>query len=121
MTIGAQLIALAATLPSILLILLLVRRGQLRVKYALLWMPVGVAMLAFAVAPGLLNAVADAVGVAYPPTVLFALAVGLLIFVAVHLSWELSRLDERVRRLAESMPIDNATRSDEQPRPSITA
>lgn len=101
MSLGAHLVAVAAVLPSLALILSLVRRGQLRVKYAMLWIPTGIVMLLFAAIPGLLDAFAGAVGVAYPPTILIVLAVGLLLFVAVHLSWELSRLDERVRRLAE--------------------
>lgn len=108
MSTGAHIVALLASVPSIALIVTLVRRGQLRVKYALLWLPVGAAMIVFAIVPGLLDWFAQAVGVAYPPTILFALAVGLLIFVAVHLSWELSRLDEKVRRLAEYIAIEHA-------------
>lgn len=105
MSAAAHVLALGATVPSFILILTLVRRGALRVKYALLWIPVGVAMIAFAAVPGLLDSLAAGLGVAYPPTVLFVLALGLLIFVCVHLSWELSRLDERVRRLAEHVAI----------------
>lgn len=105
MSIAAHVIALLAILPSLLLLVTLVRRGALRVKYAMLWIPVLLSMLVFAAVPGLLDSFATAVGVAYPPTILFVLALGLLVFVAIHLSWELSRLDERVRLLAEHIAL----------------
>lgn len=108
MSIGAQLFGIAAVLPSLALILVLVRRGHMRIKYAMLWVPVGLAMLVMSVVPGMLNATARLIGVAYPPTVIFVLAIGLLIFVTVHLSWELSRLDERVRLLAEHLALQSA-------------
>jgi hypothetical protein len=111
---GAHLFALAATIPSLVLILTLVRRGSMRVKYAMLWVPVCIAMIVFAAVPGLLDSLAGTVGVAYPPTVLFVLALGLLIFVSVHLSWELSRLDERVRRLAEHVAIMGVEHGDSE-------
>lgn len=108
MTFAAHLTAIAAVLPSLALLIVLVRRGALRVKYAMLWIPVGFAMFVFAVVPGALDGLAGLVGVAYPPTILFVLALGLLMFVSIHLSWELSRIDERVRTLAEHIAILNA-------------
>ena len=49
-----------------------------------------------AVFPGVLNTVADWLGVAYPPAAFLFLAVGfLLFFVVVHFSWELSRLERQ--------------------------
>lgn len=101
----AQIFALFALLPSALSIVLLVRRGQLRVKFALLWMPVVVAMGILTLFPGLLDRFSIFLGVAYPPTVAFVMSTGLLFFVTIHLSWELSRLDERVRVLAEQAAL----------------
>lgn len=105
MTLTAQLFALAALFPSAVLIVMLVRRGQLRVKFALLWMPVVIAVMVLTAVPGTLDRISIFLGVSYPPTVAFVIANGLLFFVSVHLSWELSRLDERVRILAEQAAL----------------
>lgn len=108
MSIGAQLFAIGLTLPCLAFILVMVRRGHLRAKYALLWIPIGVAMLAFAAVPGLLDSVSTAIGVAYPPTVMFTAATVLLTGVCVHMSWELSRLDERLRSVIEHLALEDA-------------
>lgn len=86
-------------------ILSLLLRRKLREKYAILWLLVGFAMLVLAVIPPLLGWFADLLGVAVPSNLVFALAMGLLILVAVHLSWELSTAEDEVRRLAEEVAI----------------
>jgi len=87
-----------------LLVLRLVATRQLRSKYALLWLGVAVAMIVVAAFPGLLDELADVMGVDYAPTLFLLLAVGLLAFLIGHLTWEVSRLEMRLRSLAE----DNA-------------
>lgn len=86
-------------------ILSLLLRRKLREKYAILWLIVGLAMLLLAAIPPLLGWLADLLGVAVPSNLVFALAMGLLILVAVHLSWELSTAEDEVRRLAEEVAI----------------
>lgn len=99
-----------------LLVLRLVATRQLRSKYALLWLTVAVAMIVVAAFPGLLDELADLLGVAYAPTLFLLLALGLLALLVGHLTWEVSRLEMRLRNLAE----DNAllrTTLDERTRP----
>jgi hypothetical protein len=78
-----------------LVILRLVRRRQLRAKYALLWLAVGVAFVVLGLSPGLLDWAAREAGVDYAPDLLFLLGTVFLVLVVMHLSWELSRMDER--------------------------
>jgi hypothetical protein len=87
-----------------LLVLRLVATRQLRSKYALLWLGVAVAMILVAAFPGLLDELANVMGVDYAPTLFLLLALGLLAFLVGHLTWEVSRLETRLRSLAE----DNA-------------
>jgi hypothetical protein len=82
-------------------ILRLVRRRQLRAKYSVLWLSVGVALAVLAAAPGLLTWVAHRLNVYYEPALLFVGGIGFLLVIALHFSWELSRLEERTRTLAE--------------------
>jgi hypothetical protein len=86
-------------------ILVLVRRRHLRGKYALLWLAVGLALIPLAVVPRLADRISFRMGVYYPPIVVVLAAVGLLTLLAMHYSWELSRLEERSRTLAEEAAL----------------
>jgi len=101
MTLGA--LALAIAILAGVTILLLKR--QLREKYAVLWIVIGIAVLVLAVAPGLLDLLTKALGFQVPANLLFTLAIFLLLAVALHLSWELSRAEEEIRRIAEEAAI----------------
>src|SRR5258707_15549014 len=79
----------------------LVRRRQLREKYALLWGAVGVLVVPLALFPRLLDTVSAAVGVASGVSLVLFLGLVFLLVVCVHLSWEVSRLEEETRTLAE--------------------
>ncbi len=99
-------VALAVLILVVVTWMLLVR--ALREKYAIIWLTIGFATLVLGVFPGLLAWVASALGVALPSNLIFAMAILLLLGVALHLSWELSRAEEEVRRLAEEAAIGRA-------------
>lgn len=94
------------------LVLRLVATRQLRSKYALLWLGVAVAMIIVAAFPGLLDELADVMGVDYAPTLFLFLAVGLLALLIGHLTWEVSRLEMRLRTLAEDNALLRASLDD---------
>lgn len=93
-----------ALLVLVIIVALLLRR-QLREKYALLWLVIGLVLLTLALFPGLLIGLSDLLGVEVPSNLIFALSIVLLVGVALHLSWELSRAEDEVRRLAEEVAI----------------
>lgn len=97
--------ALGFGLFVLILIIVFLMRRQLREKYATLWLVVGLAILVLGVFPGLLGWLAGFLGVAVPSNLLFSLALALLVGVALHLSWELSRAEEEIRRVAEEVAI----------------
>lgn len=105
MTGRAHLVVAVALAAVLLFFLNLVRRGQLRGKYAMLWLAVGLGMVPLAVRPSLLTWVARKVGIFYEPTVLIFGLLGFLLIVCMHFSWELSRLEERTRTLAEELAL----------------
>ncbi len=90
---------------SMLAILRLVRRRQLRAKYSFLWLAVGVAFVVLGLSPGLLDWAAKKAGVAYAPDLLFLVGTLFLVLVVMHLSWELSRLEDRTKTLAEEIAL----------------
>ena len=81
----------------------LLRRRQLREKYAVRL--VGTALVVLILFPGLLERLSRTFGVLVPSNLLFFGAIVLLLSVSVHQSWELSRLEDETRKLAEDLAI----------------
>jgi hypothetical protein len=86
-------------------VLHLLRSGRLRAKYAMLWSTVGVGLVILAAFPGLLDWTAGRLGIFYPPAAFLMAAVAFLFVLTIHFSWELSRLEERTRTLAEEVAL----------------
>jgi hypothetical protein len=101
----AHILVSLVNIASLLFILRLVRRRQLRAKYSLLWLSVGFAFVVLGVSPGLLDWAAGKVGIAYQPALLFLVGDVFLLLVVVHLSWEISRLEDRTRVLSEELAL----------------
>lgn len=96
-------VVFALSVLAVIFWLLLTRR--LREKYALLWLVIGFAMLLLTLFPGMLDALAELVGVEIPANLLFILALALLIGVTLHQSWELSTAEDEIRRVGEEVAI----------------
>jgi hypothetical protein len=101
----AQLLGAGAAIITFVFVFSLLRRGVLREKYAVLWLFFSGAALFFAVFPGALVWISSTIGVAQPVNLLFFITVVLLVLVAVQLSYELSRHEARIRRLAEEIAL----------------
>ncbi len=101
----AHILLIVATAIIALFIVRLVRARQLRSKYALLWLVIGLLLLPLAAVPGVLNTISGWLGVLYSPAIFLLFAVGFLFLVVVHYSWELSRLENRTRTLAEELAL----------------
>ena len=99
--IAAFLLALAI----VGLVVEMLRRKKLREKYAALWLIVGVLTLVLAAFPRMLNVVAEFVGVQLPSNLLFAMSILMLLGVCLHLSWEISVVEDETRTLAEEVAI----------------
>jgi len=102
---SSYIVAVVGSLLILSGIFELLRRRQLSEKYAVLWLVVGLLLLVLTIFPGLLTRISSAVGVALPTNLLFFVAIVFLIGVALHLSWELSRLEDETRKLAEDLAI----------------
>lgn len=101
----ANILAGFAAIITFIFVFSLLRRGALREKYAVLWLFFSGAALFFAIVPGALDWVTMKLGVATPANLLFFVTVVLLVLVSVQLSYELSRHEMRIRRLAEETAL----------------
>lgn len=86
----------------------LVRNLRLREKYAALWLGTGLVVVLLMIFPGVLDHLAGWVGVATPVNLLFLIAIILLLGVCLHLSLEISRLEDETRVLAEEAAIQRS-------------
>ena len=102
---GVHLIALLSALATLTVIVELSRRRHLREKYAVLWLAIGVVVAVFAIAPGLFNRLAHSMGVINPPDLLTVLASLFLLVVCMQFSWEIGRLEDKARSLAEEVAL----------------
>ena len=112
-----QWFALAMGIVFLGMMIELIRKNRVELKYALLWFFTGVVMLLLAAFPGLLDWVSGLIGVYNPVNALFAiiLCCGLALMIsfsvimsgnkkaAVRLTQEISLLEKRVRELEEQL------------------
>jgi hypothetical protein len=83
----------------------LLRRRRLREKYAVLWLFTGCLVIVLAVFPGGLDGVAGSMGMASGVSLVLFLAVVFLLIIAMHLSWEVSQLEEETRAISEEIAL----------------
>jgi hypothetical protein len=98
-------LGLVGSLTTLGVLFELLRRRHLREKYALLWGGVAVMALVIAIFPGLLTWASDLIGVKVASNLLFFMASMLLLLVSIQHSFELGRLEEKNRTLAEEVAL----------------
>jgi hypothetical protein len=97
--------SLILSIVMVAVVLIMLRNGRLREKYAILWLVIGTLTIILGIFPRLLNWAAALVGVVVPSNLLFALAILLLVGVSLHVSRELTILEDETRILAEEVAI----------------
>ena len=105
MELRIQLVAVGGSLVLLLVVFELVRRKQLLERYALLWLFSALVLLVLASWRGLLSSVADAIGVFYPPSALFAVAFAFVLLLLLHFSLAVSRLTDQAKVLAQRVAL----------------
>jgi len=105
MSAAAHVLVIVLAAAVIAFIVVLVRSRRLRAKYSVLWFSIGIGLAILAIFPGVLSWVSDRFGIAYPPATFMLLALSFLLVLVLHFSWELSRLEDRTRALAEEYAL----------------
>ncbi|KQV18486.1 MULTISPECIES: DUF2304 domain-containing protein [unclassified Kitasatospora] len=86
-------------------ILELLRRQQLREKYATIWLAIGVVVAPLGFFPGILDSTARRLGIASGVSLVLFAGFVLVLMVSLHLSWEASRLEAETRTLSEEVAL----------------
>ena len=105
MSAAAQITMSLVALAITVWVIRLVGLRRLRSKYALLWLVITVPLVPLAAFPAIIDESGDALGVNHAPALLFSVSGLLLLGIAIHYSWELSRLEARTRQLGEEIAL----------------
>jgi hypothetical protein len=111
LTAQTRIVAAVIAVFFMLLILDLIRRDRLQERYSVIWFVAGLGMLAGAAFPGLLELLADAMGVRNTNVALFSIVLLLLLGLALNFSVIMSRQAAQITRLAQERAIENAKKS----------
>lgn len=102
---SSLILGLVGSIALVAVLVELMRRRHLREKYAVAWFLVALGVLLLTVAPGLLTLAADLVGVEVPANLLFFAASMVLLILTLQHSYELGRLEDKSRTLAEELAL----------------
>ncbi|MBR1572225.1 MAG: DUF2304 domain-containing protein [Lachnospiraceae bacterium] len=83
----------------------LVRVKRLELKYALVWFAVGVMLLIFDLAPGVMEWLADILGIALPINMLFFLGFGFVLIIILTQTVVISNLTRKTKKLTQEVAI----------------
>lgn len=106
-----QLLSAGLGVALATLILLLVRRDHIQIRYALWWLLVALVVLVFGFYPQLIDKIAKLIGVGYPPVLLMVGGIAALIIKMLYMDIEHSRQEREIRRLAQQLAIWEHDRS----------
>jgi hypothetical protein len=102
---AASVLAAVSALVVFGFVLYLLSRGVLKEKYAVLWLVVTGGAFFFSLFPAALKWISDSLGVTIPSNLVFFVTLVILVLVNIQLSFELSRHEARLRRLAEESAL----------------
>ncbi|HEY5815914.1 MAG TPA: DUF2304 domain-containing protein [Solirubrobacterales bacterium] len=108
LTSQTRILAAAIAIAFMVFILELIRRDRLQERYSVIWFVAGLGMLAGAAFPGLLEVVADLMGVRNTNVALFSILILLLLGLALNFSVIMSRQAAQITRLAQERALEQA-------------
>lgn len=103
-----QIILIVGIILVLLLILNMIRKRKLELKYSLVWLIVMVLLLVIACMPEKLHDIATALGIYSPVNMVFFLGFVFSLIIIYVLTVTVSRLSARIRRLAQIVAMLNS-------------
>lgn len=90
-------------------ILVLMRKDKLHASHGLSWLFVAIAFACLGFAPGLVDALAQWLGIEYPPILALTIGVALLVLKLLSMDIDRSRIEMRNQRLTQRIAMLEAT------------
>jgi len=107
MTLRTQIIVIVIVILGILALINLIRRKSIELKYALVWIFVGIVVLIFAVFPVLMDYLTGIFGMASPVNMVFFIGFILMILVTLSLTIAISSTSVKIKKVIQENAILN--------------
>lgn len=101
MTLTTYIFGIATALLSLVVVIEMLRRHQLRERHAIWWLIAGSLALLVGILPDTLRWAAGLIGIEVPINLVFFVSIATLFLVCLQHSAELTRLESKARLLAE--------------------
>ncbi|HET8927938.1 MAG TPA: DUF2304 domain-containing protein [Microbacterium sp.] len=101
MSTETYVLGIAAAVLALVAIIELMRRRTLRERHAVWWLVGGILALVIAVFPQVLTWAAGVFGIVVPTNLVFFVAIALLFLVSLQYGAELTKIEAKLRELAE--------------------
>jgi hypothetical protein len=101
----AMIFGIISAVGTLVFVIELVRRRKLREEYSLLWLGTALVLLALATSRPMLDSIAGLIGIFYPPSALFLVAIVFMLLILLHFSTVLTRLTQENKDIAQEMAL----------------
>ena len=105
MDIQLQIIIVIAVLIGMTVLVLMVRKKALELRYALVWFVMGAGVLVLGIFPGLMNQLSYLMGIAAPVNMLFFIGFCFSLAIIFTLTVAISRMSKRMKSLAQAIAL----------------
>jgi hypothetical protein len=107
MSIASYVFGILAALFTLVVVIEMLRRRQLRERHAIWWVVAGLLALTVGIFPGILEWAATVVGVDLPTNLVFFVSIAVLFLVCIQHSSELTELESKTRALVEMSALQD--------------
>ena len=105
MNIRIQIIVAILLVIALIIIVNMIRKKRLELRYALAWLAVGIGIIILDVFPGCIAAISELMGIAEPVNMLFFVGFCFALCIIFGLTSAVSRLSVRIKEMAQEMAI----------------
>lgn len=102
-----RIILIVGLVTGLILLLLMIRKRKLSLRYAIMWIAMIVALALMILIPGCLDAIAKLVGIYDVTNMIFFLGFVFSLMMSMALTVSASRNAERIKKLTQQVGIDD--------------
>jgi hypothetical protein len=105
MVLRTRFFVIGLSLLALILVINFVRTRKLREEFAILWLFTGVTLVLIPVFVDVVDVISFALGIEYPPGLLFLIALLGMVFILLQFSVSISRYSEQIKVLTQELAI----------------
>ena len=119
MNIKLQIIIACLLIIALAIVINMIRKKRLELRYALAWLLVGIGTLILDCSPPLISWMAEQLGIASPVNMLFFLGFCFSVMIIFVLTVAISRVSIRIKQLTQELALYEKKMNDEKERQQV--